>query len=141
MGVASKATGFCLLSITNTFQGNFQEALQFLEAAKEVDFEYSPFHRIIDISRATASLATAECRWEESFAAYEDLIETFSQKGFRWKHAHTLCDWGDALVSRGESDDFESARGLYNQALEIYKDLEARWYQEQVENRLERITQ
>jgi hypothetical protein len=140
-GVANKATGFCLLSIKNTFQRNFQEAHQFLEAAKDVDIDSSPFYRIINISTATARLATAECRWEESFTAYTYLIEIFSQKGFRWKHAHTLCDLGDALVSRGEDIDIESAHDLYEKSIEIYKDLEATWYQEQVENRLSRITQ
>ncbi len=111
-----------------------------LEAAKEVDFDYSPFRIILDILRATAILAAAECRWEELFAAYEDLVGTFSQKGFRWKHAHTLCDWGDVLASRGESSDFESAEVLYNQAKDIYKDLEATWYQEQVEKRLQHMS-
>jgi hypothetical protein len=68
------------------------------------------------------------------------MIETFSQKGYRWEHAHTLCDWGDALVSRGETADLEAARELYNQSIEIYNDLGAAWYKGQVEIRFELAT-
>ena len=129
----------CLQSMANTFQGNFQEARQYLEAAKQVEFDYLPFRNKINISRATAHLAVAEGRWEKASDIFEDLIETFSQKGYRWEHAHTLCDWGDALVSRGEPPDLEAARELYNQALELYDDLEASWYKEQVEKRLDLV--
>jgi predicted ATPase/class 3 adenylate cyclase len=139
-GITAKASGLCLLSIAKTFQGNHQEARQYLEAAKEVEFDYSPFWQSINISRATAHLAGAEGRWEESFAAYEDLIETFSQKGYRWEHAHTLCDWGDVYVSRGEPTDLEAARKLYNQSMEIYDDVGAAWYKEQIEKRLDKVT-
>jgi tetratricopeptide (TPR) repeat protein len=139
-GIASLASGLCLLSIAKTFQGNFQEARQYLEAAKQVEFDFSPFRKNINISRATAHLAAAEDHWEKSFVAYEDLIDTYFQKGYRWKHAHTLCDWGDAHVSRGESLDLEAARKLYNQSIEIYEDLEASWYRKQVEKRLAQIT-
>jgi tetratricopeptide (TPR) repeat protein len=139
-GFPSQASPFALLSIAKTLQGDFLEAHQNLEAAKEGEFDYSPFWNNISISRATAYLAAAEGRWGESFAAYEDLVETFSQKGYRWKHAHTLCDWGDGLVSRGETADLEAARKLYNQSIEIYDDLEASWYRKQVEKRLAQIT-
>ena len=103
------------------------------------EFDFEPFWQNINILRATAHLAVAEGHWEESFAAYEDLIETYSQKGYRWKQAHTLCDLGDAHVSRGEITDLDAARKLYNQALEIYDDLGAAWYREQVEQRLARL--
>ena len=84
-------------------------------------------------------MANAEGHWEESFATFENLVEAFSQKGYRWEHAHTLCDWGDAHVLRGEPSDIEAARVLYKQAFDIYADLEATWYQEQVEKRLEKV--
>ena len=107
--MASEASALCMLSMAKTFQGNYLEASKYLKAAKAVKFDEAPFRKNINISKATAYLAAAEGRWEESFVAFEDLIETFSQKGYRWKHAHTLCDWGDALVSRGESSDLEAA--------------------------------
>jgi tetratricopeptide (TPR) repeat protein len=140
-GISSHVSAMSKLSMAKTFQGNLPEANQYLETAKQVEVHYPSFERIISISKATAHLAAAEDNWEKSFSTFEDLIETFSQKGYRWEHAHTLCDWGDALVSRGDFDDFESARELYNQSLELYKDLEATWYQEQVEKRLVRITE
>jgi tetratricopeptide (TPR) repeat protein len=135
-GMASKAVPLCMFSLANTLQRNHQKAHQYLEAAILVEDDNSPFWNYMNISRATAHLAASEHRWEESFDAYQDLIETFSQRGYRWDHAHTLSDLGDALISRGESNDIETARELYNQAIEIYTDLEASWYQEQVEKRL-----
>ena len=140
-GITNKASALCMLSIAKTFQGNLQEAHQYLETAKEVNLDDSPFQKKINISKATAHLAVAESRWDDSFAAFEDLSKKFSQKGYRWELAHTLCDLGDAHVSRGEIADLEAARKLYNQAVEIYSDLEASWYKGQVEKRLERITQ
>jgi predicted ATPase/class 3 adenylate cyclase len=135
-----KKAPLCLLSIVNTFRGNHQEAHQFLEQAKLIKDYSSPFGDYVLISRATAYLAASEDRWEEAFEVYEDLIENLSHKGFRWEHAHALCDWGDAHVSRGESADLEAARKLYDQSLEIYDDLEALWYRKQIEKRLAKIT-
>ena len=139
--VSNKLLLLCNITVANTCQGNHQLAHQNLEAAKQVKDESSPFFDHINISWATAILAATEGRWQESVKAFKDLTDIFSLKGYRWEHAHTLCDWGDALVSRSEAKDFKAARDLYNQAIEIYNDLEATWYLEQVEKRLERITQ
>ncbi len=136
----SKVLPLCLLSIANTFQGNHQEAHQFLESAKLVKDDSFSFWNYLNITKATACLAASEGRWEESFDSYEDLVETYSQKGYRWEHAHTLCDWGDALVSRGETPNLEAAQELYNQALDIYDNLGAAWYRGQVEKRLDLVT-
>jgi hypothetical protein len=111
-----------------------------LDAAKQEKKDQSPFWNLTNISRAIAYLAASEGRWDQSFVAFENRIEALSQKGYRWDHAHTLCDWGDALVSRGESPDLEAARKLYNQALEIYDILGASWYRKQVEKRLDSVT-
>ena len=102
--------------------------------------DQSPFWNLTNISRAIAYLAASEGRWDQSFDAFENRIEALSQKGYRWDHAHTLCDWGDALVLRGETPDLEAAQKLYNQALAIYDNLGAAWYGEQVEKRLDLVT-
>ncbi len=135
----SKALPLSLLAMTYTFQGRYQEAHQSLEAAKLIKDDFTPFWSNINVLKATAYISAANGHWEESIGAYENLIAIFSQKGFRWKHAHTLSDWGDTLVSRGETADLEAAGKLYNQAIEIYDDLEAAWHKEQVERRLEKV--
>ena len=143
-GIVSKSFAQGLLSIVNTLQGNHQKAHYYLEEAEKYKDGISLFWKFWNcqtISKATAYLASSEGRWEESFNEFEYLTKTYSQKGHRWAHAHTLCDWGDAHVSHGEIADLEAARSFYTQTIEIYKDLEATWYQEQVEKRLEGIAQ
>ncbi|UCE01057.1 MAG: AAA family ATPase [Chloroflexota bacterium] len=136
----SKTSPLCLLSIANSLQGKYQDANQSLEEAKLVKDDYSQFWNHVNISRATANLAASEGRWEDAIETFEDLTKTFADKGYRWNHARYLCDWADSLISRGEPNHIENARDLYKQAFDIYAYLEATWYQEQVEKRLNKIT-
>jgi len=139
MTISSQVSPLCMLSTASTYQGDHRKAHQYLEAAKQETDDFSTFWDYLDIAKATAFLAASEGRWAESFEVFRDLTETYAQKGYRWEHAHTLCDWGDALVSRGESPNLEAARKLYNQALEIYDDLKATWYRKQIEKRIDLV--
>jgi serine phosphatase RsbU (regulator of sigma subunit)/class 3 adenylate cyclase len=140
-GLSSKVWPMSLLSLSHTLQGNYEEAHRLLEAAYQEKTDQSPFWNFMNLSRAEGYLAAAEGRWEESLEAFEKITEKSSEKGHRWSNARHLCDWGDALVARGEPTDVESARQLYDQALAIYGDLGATWLAKQVEKRLHRVTE
>jgi len=140
-GLASTVWPLSLLSISQTLQGNHQEANRLLEKARQEKTTLSPFWNHVNLLTAEGYLAVGEGRWREAFEAFEELTETFSARGHRWSKARQLCNWGDALVARGEPTDLETARGLYLQAQALYGDLGATWLMEQVKNRLDQVTE
>jgi serine phosphatase RsbU (regulator of sigma subunit)/class 3 adenylate cyclase len=140
-GVSSTVLPLSFLSITYTLQGNYEAAHQFLEKSIQGKSREPSIWSDLAVLQASAHLAAAEGNWDQSFAAFEKVYDTYSQSNRRWSQARTLSDWGDALTYRGEPTDFVSARQLYNQSLVIYSDMGAAWYKEQVESRIQSVSE
>ena len=139
-GVTSSVLPLSFLSIAYTLQGNYEAAHQFLEKSIQGKSREPSIWSDLAVLQASALLAAAEGHWDRSFAAFEKVYDIYSQSNLRWSQARTLSDWGDALNSRGEPTDFESARQSYNQSLAIYGEMGAAWYKKQVESRIQSVS-
>jgi serine phosphatase RsbU (regulator of sigma subunit)/class 3 adenylate cyclase len=140
-GVASSVWPMSFLSIAYTLQENYEAAHRLLEKSIQAKSKESSMWSDLAVLQASARLAAAEGHWEQSFTAYEKVYNICSQSNMRWFQARTLSDWADALTSRGEPTDFESARQLFNQSLVIYSEMGATWYKKQVESRIQSVSE
>ncbi len=81
--------------------------------------------------RAEAFLAFAEGRWPTALAAFESLAGKCRLHGMRWYVARTQRELAEALMTRGEPGDRESAVALLDAAAEEFDATGAPFYAEQ----------
>ncbi|MBN2149059.1 MAG: protein kinase [Anaerolineales bacterium] len=82
----------------------------------------------LDKKWCESALAVAEGRWEEAIAGYQEMETHLTRAGRRWHLARVLLDWGEAFARHAAQGDAQKARSLYQQAIEIFTQLDANGY-------------
>jgi class 3 adenylate cyclase/tetratricopeptide (TPR) repeat protein len=83
-----------------------------------------------------AELAMAEGHLDEAVSLCHTLIDLYQAGGFRWRHARTLIDLGDALAGRNGPGDLGQAQATYQQALDMFTEMGSPGYVQVLEKRM-----
>ena len=84
-------------------------------------------------------MARVEGNWPEALAGFERAASTGAALGVRWWWAHVLRGWAGVHTARGEPSDLEKARALLLEAGTILRELNAPYYANLVESRLQAV--
>jgi tetratricopeptide (TPR) repeat protein len=127
------------LAVKCTQEGELEEARKWLDMAYE-RYEEPLFRNnrcLLHCSGARARLLAAERRWEEAWAAFEELIEIAGDSGFRHFRGRHLFEWGKARLERGEEGDHERGKKLMAEALGEFEDMGAPGWVARIGGRIE----
>jgi hypothetical protein len=70
--------------------------------------------------------------WE----GFQAAAHSFAQAGLRWYHAHTLAQWAEAHLARGNAGDRARAQELLREATAGFDDMGASAYAARIQARL-----
>jgi len=126
----------CLLSIIFARSGQQEQAKDWLARTEDFLFKGGDYIDKVSKSDGEYELALTNGRWEDAVQTIEASIDFLKDHGFRWGWARRLIDLGNALTRRDGVGDREKAQEIYQQSLEMFKDMTAPGYVEVLENRL-----
>jgi serine phosphatase RsbU (regulator of sigma subunit) len=129
----------CLLAMVRAMQGDRESARQVLADARECASPPPSRFDELWLAWAEAMMAQAERRWTEAMAAFERAANSGAALEVRWWWAHSLQGWAAAHLARGEAADLERARALLREAGSIFRVLDAPYYVDMVERRLQAV--
>ncbi len=130
----------CILSVIRSRQREAQAARSLISEGREKATELGD--RAWDavwLPWARAHLAAVEGNWSDALKAFDATVDGFARMGMRWYRAHTLREWADAHLSRGEAGDRERARELLREATAEFESMGAPICASQVQDRLEQL--
>jgi DNA-binding SARP family transcriptional activator/predicted ATPase len=125
----------CLTAIY-AIQRRLEQAHEQLSQARTMaqDWPFPPVEAAL--LWADGRLATAEKRWAQALAAWESLVEIYTQGGMRWDRARTLVDWAAALTSDGGAVELSQARSLLEESRALFQEMGIPRYVKLVQERL-----
>jgi serine phosphatase RsbU (regulator of sigma subunit) len=124
------------LAILRSRQLRIDEAREAMEnAVQGLGDEKSPW-RLSIINRVDAEISTAAGRYAEAASALEEIVANYARLGARWSWARTLHDLAEVHMKSGSPADYERARGLLREALNLYNEMGATRHAEWMEIRL-----
>jgi serine phosphatase RsbU (regulator of sigma subunit) len=129
----------CLLAMARSIQGDLKSARQVLADARECASPPPGRFDELWLAWAEAMMARADRRWREAVAAFERTANFAAALGVRWWWAHSLQGWATVHLTRGEPSDLERARALLREAGTIFSELEAPYYVDMIEQRLQAV--
>jgi tetratricopeptide (TPR) repeat protein len=119
--------------------GDFVQARQVYDKAEQIFAEHSRAWSGIFLSMAHADVLAAEKRWAESFAAFQESADLLVYAEMRFDRSIFLQDWAQARLQRGQPEDLERARELYNEALAEFEDMGSPGYVVRIQARLDEL--
>jgi predicted ATPase len=138
-GMGSAVLARSLLSVQRARQGQLGEARYLLTKAHEQAAGQVGSAEESWLSWAEANLAMVEGHWPEALASFEAAVETLDRANLRWDRAHTLIDWAEAHLARGESGDRQRAGELLREAEAEFEAMGAPLYVQRVKGRLGKL--
>jgi tetratricopeptide (TPR) repeat protein len=130
---------YCLLCVAHIRQGRLEDARSSLLRAREKADPQSFLFDKERLSLAEARLAVAERNWPAAMSAFETATKIEAQMELRWYQAHTLREWAEAHLARGEPGDFEQALRKLRQALAAFEEMGVSYYITLVRDRLQSL--
>jgi tetratricopeptide (TPR) repeat protein len=123
-------------SIALAMRGEIEPARQMLQEARESSALAVATLDAVSVLRSEAYLATAEARWSDAWAAFEDATSRLSGMGMRLFRARDLRAWAKGHISRGEPEDIERACELLEEARVEFEDMGSDGYVERIDAQL-----
>jgi serine/threonine protein kinase/tetratricopeptide (TPR) repeat protein len=113
--------------------GELEEAAAHLRRAREI-FSLSPdwYGLAAEVRQAEGVLATAQQRWPEAEAAFQQAVEINHRYHLPYYEARSLLEWGEMYLLRHGPNDREKGMQLLDQALEIFQLVQAKKMVEKV---------
>jgi predicted ATPase/tRNA A-37 threonylcarbamoyl transferase component Bud32 len=110
--------------------GEIEKAKNLVDNMQKSAFEVGDKMFIALADWAGATLLRAQKEWKESIELFEKALQEYEALNIRrWDLywcARFLCDYSRAYSERGEEGDREKAHNLLNQALELFRKLDAK---------------
>jgi ATP/maltotriose-dependent transcriptional regulator MalT len=129
-----------LLTQVCSLRGELEEAAEHLGRAREILSLSTDWHGLAaEVHLAEGVLATAEQRWPEAEAAFQQAVAINRKYHLPYYEARSLLEWGEMCLSRGASGDRERGMQLLDQALAIFQRIQAKKMAEKVASLLEQI--
>jgi len=138
-GFGDKRMPYLDLATLRARQMRIGEARDAMEnAVQGLDDERSPW-RLSTINRVDAEISTASGRYAEAASALEEIVANYARLGGRWSWARTLHDLAEVHMKSGSPADYERARGLLREALNLYQEMGASRHADWMEVRLKAL--
>lgn len=102
------------LAVVYAYQGRQAEADTLLQEATELAQKAS-YHERGQLFAAKALIAVHREQWEEAFVNFAETARAVEALGARWFQAHTLLQWAEAHLTRGEPADHTRASELLHE--------------------------
>jgi tetratricopeptide (TPR) repeat protein len=118
--------------------GRFEEALAHLRRGQQIMSDIRDWRGLVaEVHLAEGVLATAQQRWEEAEAAFQEAVEINRRYHLPYYEARSLLEWGEMHLSRNDAGDRERGMQLLDQALAIFQRIQAKKMVEKVLTRKE----
>jgi len=121
-----------ILSAVYMRQGRLAEAGQYIAEAHQEGCNPGGFVPEALIQWYSSRLAAAQGQWETALEGYQQAVHHMDKAGMNWYKARILMSWSEDLIRRGEPGDRERARGLLAEAAEIFEQIHAPVYAQQL---------
>jgi DNA-binding CsgD family transcriptional regulator len=129
-----------LLTRVCSQSGDLEEAAKHLGRAREIlSLSTDWLGLAAEVRLAEGTLATAEQRWPEAEAAFQQAVAINRQYHLLYYEAASLLECGQMYLSRNGLGDRERGMALLDQALAIFQRIQARKMVEKVASLLEQI--
>jgi len=137
---AQLSVSFPALSILYMKKGETEKARELIEKTYEYAVKTKSRLSIADAEVLKAMLFREQKDWNQSIQYFEKSLQGYKslnmQIWYVWKFAELLYEYGLMYLERNEEGDKEKAYSLLNQALEIYRKMDAKKRIEKVEARI-----
>jgi DNA-binding winged helix-turn-helix (wHTH) protein len=116
-----------LLSEVASKNGELEEAAAHLRHAREIASPPDDWCGLTaEVLLAEGILSTAQKRWEEAHRAFHQAVETHRRYHLPYYEARALFEWAEMHLSRNRRGDRKCGRELFDQALNIFRTIQAK---------------
>lgn len=131
----------CYLSIFLARSGDIRTARQIYNEAKNLCAQGKRISGsyFLRLSWAEATLLVAEEKWEQAWKAYQHYLDETVRLGYKSFHFRVLRDWAKAHLRRGEEEDKQRARELFEEAIKVSEELGANGWVTYLKEEMEKI--
>jgi tetratricopeptide (TPR) repeat protein len=137
--LAARAATRSLLAISHARKGSVDEARSTYEAAAEVFREQSRVWSANMLRWASAEVLAAEQNWDDSFVAFAEAVELYTNSEARFPSTEVLLSWAHAHLQRGESEDLDRVRELLQEAISEFEQMGSPGYAKRIQARLDEL--